>query len=240
MNYTPGGIWLSGINWVAHNNTFTGSSPGIAALNTAFLPPELGGGSTSRPTTSHVYNNTLTISGEYGLRAINVSPSSVYSTNANSSFDSFETDSISSTNNKFFGVGRWTIGPWPNEVFYTSLSAFQAATGLEEGSTYSATSVYSDGTRPTKTELEQNYPNPFNPSTVINYQLSVAGKVRLSVYDMLGREIAILVNREKKAGNYSETFDGSILSSGVYFTRFIFNSENGKQLVQTKKILLIK
>jgi hypothetical protein len=104
----------------------------------------------------------------------------------------------------------------------------------------STTSVHSGSTRPTKIELEQNYPNPFNPSTVINYQLSVAGKVRLSVYDMLGREIATLVDGEKKAGNYSETFDGSRLSSGAYFTRFIVNPENGKQIVQVKKILLAK
>jgi hypothetical protein len=88
--------------------------------------------------------------------------------------------------------------------------------------------------------LTQNYPNPFNPSTLINYQLSVSGKVRLSVFDMLGREIEILVNGEKKSGEHSEMFDGSKLSSGTYFTRLIVYSENGKKIVQVKKISLAK
>jgi hypothetical protein len=104
----------------------------------------------------------------------------------------------------------------------------------------SITSVNSESVRPKSIELGQNYPNPFNPSTVINYQLSVAGKVRLSVHDILGREIITLVNEEKGAGYYSQTFDGSKLSSGTYITRFIFDPENGKQIVQVKKMLLVK
>lgn len=249
ITHTPGDIWLTGINWVAHNNIFSGSSPGVAVFNTAFLPPELGGNSTSRPTTAHVYDNTLTISGECGLKAINASPdngtiifdhNSIHSTNMNSSFDSFEAGTISSMSNTFFGVGKWSTGTWPNQTYYNTLAAFQKATGLEAGSVYSTASVHSESIHPMKIELEQNYPNPFNPSTVITYQLSVPGKVRLSVYDILGREIAILVDGKKRAGNYSETLDGSKLSSGTYFTRFIFNPENGKQIVQIKKILLTK
>jgi hypothetical protein len=88
--------------------------------------------------------------------------------------------------------------------------------------------------------LEQNYPNPFNPSTIIGYQLSVVGKVRLSVYDMLGREVATLVDGEQEAGYYSKKLDGSNLSSGTYFARLIVNTINGKQMVQVRKILLAK
>jgi hypothetical protein len=151
---------------------------------------------------------------------------------------------ITSDSNTFYGLGRWGNSA-DQSVWYSTLSDFQTATGYETGSVWyssldSMTNVHSESTRPTKIELEQNYPNPFNPSTVINYQLSVAGKVRLSVYDMLGREIAILVDGEKGAGNYSETFDGSKLSSGIYLTRFIFNPEKGKQILQVKKMLLIK
>src|SRR5690606_24928583 len=65
--------------------------------------------------------------------------------------------------------------------------------------------------------LQQNYPNPFNPSTVISYELPVSGDVTLKVYDVLGNEIATLVNEEKPAGIYEVEFDGSMLSSGIYF-----------------------
>jgi hypothetical protein len=64
--------------------------------------------------------------------------------------------------------------------------------------------------------LSQNYPNPFNPTTVISYQLSMNSNVTLKVYDMLGREVASLVNELKRAGTHSVSFDASKLSSGLY------------------------
>jgi hypothetical protein len=83
--------------------------------------------------------------------------------------------------------------------------------------------------------LSQNYPNPFNPSTVINYQLASAGKVSLKVYDLLGREVATLVNGMKAAGNYSATLNAGNLPSGVYFYRLQTGSFNS-----TKKLVLLK
>jgi len=68
-------------------------------------------------------------------------------------------------------------------------------------------------------KLSQNYPNPFNPSTVIRFQLSVAGNVSLKVFNMLGKEVATLVNETLKPGTYTAVFDGSQLPSGVYFAR---------------------
>ena len=65
--------------------------------------------------------------------------------------------------------------------------------------------------------LEQNYPNPFNPSTVINYRVSVAGDVRLTVHDLLGREVADLVNERKTQGSYQVTFNPGDVASGMYF-----------------------
>jgi hypothetical protein len=88
--------------------------------------------------------------------------------------------------------------------------------------------------------LEQNYPNPFNPSTTINFQISNAGYVTLKVYDVLGREVATLVDGVKEAGSYSATFDGGKLASGVYIMRLVAHSEEGKSFVQTKKMLLMK
>lgn len=84
-------------------------------------------------------------------------------------------------------------------------------------------------------ELEQNFPNPFNPSTVIRYQLPLQGNVSLKIYDMLGREIAILVNEEKQSGNYEITFNGEGFASGVYYYRLTAGS-----YAQTKKILLVR
>ncbi len=68
-----------------------------------------------------------------------------------------------------------------------------------------------------KYELLQNYSNPFNPVTQIQYQIVNQGMVTLKVYDLLGREVKVLVNEIKSPGNHSVTFDASSLSSGVYF-----------------------
>jgi hypothetical protein len=67
--------------------------------------------------------------------------------------------------------------------------------------------------------LEHNYPNPFNPVTVLRYQLAEAGHVRLEVYDVLGREVAVLVDEVRVAGEHVARFDGSGCASGVYFCR---------------------
>jgi len=83
--------------------------------------------------------------------------------------------------------------------------------------------------------LEQNYPNPFNPSTMINFRLSTSNFTMLKVYDAIGREVATLVNETKEAGYYSETFDGTKHSSGIYFVRL----QSGHE-VQLKKMQLLK
>ena len=83
--------------------------------------------------------------------------------------------------------------------------------------------------------LFQNYPNPFNPSTMIKYKIPESGLVTIKVYDALGREIATLVNEEKPAGSYEIEFDGSNLSSGVYFYRLNFDS-----FISIKKMILLK
>jgi hypothetical protein len=84
-------------------------------------------------------------------------------------------------------------------------------------------------------QLFQNYPNPFNPSTTISYQLPVSGPVTINVYDLLGREVATLLNEEKSAGSYEVNFNASILSSGIYFYKL-----QAGVFVETKKMILIK
>ncbi|MBU1680802.1 MAG: T9SS type A sorting domain-containing protein [Bacteroidetes bacterium] len=91
------------------------------------------------------------------------------------------------------------------------------------------------GLTPSEFVLNQNYPNPFNPSTVISYSLSRETKVSLKVYDILGVEIATLVNTNKKAGSYDVRFDAVNLPSGIYFLTLTADNFS-----QTKKMSLIK
>jgi len=88
---------------------------------------------------------------------------------------------------------------------------------------------------PGKYSLGQNYPNPFNPSTVVRFQLSVVSNVVLKVYDVMGREVQTLVNERLQAGTYETTFDGSGLSSGVYFYKM-----ETEGFTETRRMLLIK
>jgi Secretion system C-terminal sorting domain/Peptidase family C25 len=83
--------------------------------------------------------------------------------------------------------------------------------------------------------LRQNYPNPFNPTTTINYSVAKESFISIKIYDLLGREITTLVNNMKNAGNYEIEFDGSHLSSGIYFYRM-----QAGNFSDTKKLILMK
>lgn len=85
-----------------------------------------------------------------------------------------------------------------------------------------------------------SYPNPFNPSATIKYQLPADGVVKLSVFDVLGRQVEVLVNETKPAGFYTASFNASQLPSGIYFARLSVSSNEGKQFVQTIKMQLTK
>lgn len=88
---------------------------------------------------------------------------------------------------------------------------------------------------PKENKLYDNYPNPFNPTTQIKFAVKEDGLVSLKVYDVLGKEVAGLVNEEKQAGEYTATFDADRLSSGIYFYTI-----TAKDFQQSKKMLLIK
>ena len=93
----------------------------------------------------------------------------------------------------------------------------------------------SNGNIPKDYSLQQNYPNPFNPSTVVKYQIPESGYISLKVYDILGNEVETLVNQTKNAGSYEIKFDGSNLSSGIYFYQL-----RTKNYTATKKFMLLK
>ncbi len=98
------------------------------------------------------------------------------------------------------------------------------------------TQVFSNNTgTPDRYSLGQNYPNPFNPTTKINFSIPKAGLVSLKVYDMLGREVSSIVNRQLTAGTFTAEFDGSALSSGTYFYRLQVND-----FVEIRKMVLLK
>ena len=90
--------------------------------------------------------------------------------------------------------------------------------------------------------LQENYPNPFNPSTTIEYSLHQPGDVSLIVYNLLGEEVARLVDRAHQAGNYKISWDASNISSGIYFYRLQVRQTGGRasDFIETKKMLLLK
>ncbi len=116
----------------------------------------------------------------------------------------------------------------------TSLSGLSSSTFAI---TSYVTSINTINNTVKKYELSQNYPNPFNPSTIINYQIPVSGKVVLKVYNILGAEIATLVNKEQTAGIYNIQFssDKYHLASGVY----LYKIQAGNY-ISVKKLLLLK
>lgn len=97
------------------------------------------------------------------------------------------------------------------------------------------TSIDNDGEIPTEFSLAQNFPNPFNPNTKISWQSPIAGHQTLKVYNLLGKEVATLVNEFREAGKFEITFDSGNLASGVYF----YKLQSGS-FVETKKMILLK
>lgn len=108
---------------------------------------------------------------------------------------------------------------------------------IEQAEKYVGNRQGNDNVLPYDYKLSQNYPNPFNPTTKINYELKLAGFVSLKVYDLLGREIAELVNEKQDAGRYIVNFDANkyMLASGIYFYRI-----KAGDFVDTKRMVLVK
>jgi hypothetical protein len=97
------------------------------------------------------------------------------------------------------------------------------------------TSVDNSDLSPSTFSLDQNYPNPFNPSTSFTYQVGKAEFVSVKIYDLLGREVATLVNEFKQAGSYPATWNAASFGSGVYF----YKMQSGS-FTSTKKMILMK
>lgn len=106
---------------------------------------------------------------------------------------------------------------------------------LDPGSSKLFVLSQQEETKPQAFAMQQNYPNSFNPATVVRYQLPVVSDVKLVVYDLLGREVSVLVNERKAPGSYSVMFDAAGLASGVYFYRL-----TAGEFVQVRKLLMLR
>jgi hypothetical protein len=112
---------------------------------------------------------------------------------------------------------------------------------VDFGGTFSYSDVVNvDVTAPAEFDLAQNYPNPFNPSTRIDFSLAVDSKVSLKVFNVLGQEVASLLNGNLSAGSHQLNFDASALNSGVYLYRIEANGIDGANFVSVKKMILTK
>jgi hypothetical protein len=132
---------------------------------------------------------------------------------------------------------RVRIYPWLNNQTSSLTGKYVALDScVISGTTSPATSVKTGTSElPENYTLQQNYPNPFNPTTTITFQTPQSGFVSLKVFDLLGREVATLVNGELQAGTYETSFDASRLSSGVYLYELRAGS-----FVQTRRMMLMK
>ena len=106
-----------------------------------------------------------------------------------------------------------------------------------------ATSYQSEAGIPRSTTLRQNYPNPFNPTTSISYDLAESGKIRLEIFDLTGRQVSLLIDKQMPAGRHQVYFDASGLSSGVYIYRLHVQNSAGNEANSyefTRKLTVIK
>lgn len=93
---------------------------------------------------------------------------------------------------------------------------------------------------PKEVLLEENYPNPFNPATTIGYTLPGEGRVSLRVYDVVGREVARLVENWRPGGHHSAIFDGADLASGLYVYRLVVDHERTGRTVKQRSMMMVK
>lgn len=146
-----------------------------------------------------------------------------------------------SPNRAFLAKSAYDVDPtWIGDIeeiniYNRALTADEILFLTLQGPAEGVSDVESQPTLPESCGLMQNYPNPFNPSTTISYSLAENSRVRIGVYDVLGRELAMLVDGFQPAGRHTVSFDSGDLSSGVYLCRM----DTGDHLF-TKRMLLLK
>ena len=138
---------------------------------------------------------------------------------------------------------NWLVQNSGTNEYLTSVFFTDSNTGYAVGSYGTIIKTINGGNFiPEQYSLLQNYPNPFNPTTSIPYDIKSVSKVRMIIYDILGKQVAELVNDKQSSGRYEVRFDGSFLPSGVYFYTLITMPEGrqAESFKETKKMLMIK
>jgi hypothetical protein len=135
-----------------------------------------------------------------------------------------------------FGQGLPFLSNIEKLVLFNNKILAGTSGGIYERNASELTGVIQiSGGIPAAFSLSQNYPNPFNPETRIIYSIPKSSSVSFTVYDAAGREVAVLVNQNQAAGTYRISFDGSALSSGIYYYRIAADD-----FTDTKKMVLLK
>jgi hypothetical protein len=132
---------------------------------------------------------------------------------------------VSNRNPSYYRGPQDPNHPWYHVGFRVARNGNSDPTNIREGG----------NSLPDQPWLGQNYPNPFNPKTGVRFEVIGVSDVKLAVYDLLGREVAVLVNEKKQPGGYEVSFDASGLASGVYIYRMTAGS-----YIQTRKMILVK
>jgi len=139
------------------------------------------------------------------------------------------------------GGQTWSEEQWPGEIKLNAVHAsstdffIAGDNGLLLKSSYTVGISSFNSEIPSGYSLGQNYPNPFNPTTKINFSIPKSGNVKLTVYNLVGQEVSVILNQNLNVGNYNFDFDASNLNSGVYF--YTLQSENFRE---TKRMVLLK
>jgi len=248
---TEDGVFHSidnGANWTAINNGLT--NPTIFALavyDTNLFAGSNGNGIWKRPIDSVVPVELTSFTANTNGNSVSLSWST--STETNNSGFSLERKQVfssqSTVNNEEWNEISFILGH--GTTTETQSYSFEDNNLTSGKYLYRLKQIDFDGTfeysneveviinAPEKFELSQNYPNPFNPSTKIRYQVASTNPVNLKIYDVLGNEVATLVNEVQPNGNYEVEFNASGLASGTYF----YKLQSG-EFIQTKKMVLIK
>ena len=132
-------------------------------------------------------------------------------------------------------VGQTIIGQASGPNFTMSSGFWQS----QKGGPVSVEQTESD-VLPKEFRLEQNYPNPFNPTTTISFSIAKSAKVKLTLFDLLGRKVLTLRDERMQPGGYKFTFEAADLPSGVYFYHLFATDVDNKNHVFTRKLTLIK
>lgn len=244
---SPSKLWKStdgGVTWTTKNNVGSSEIPmiGISQLDTTIVFHTVwSGGSVYRSTNiGENFSVSSSTSSSWGCDISKDDPTAFL----------FHTYSSSGSITLNSGTSYTSVGgigsPNAGVLYLEKGEVFAQGTGsavFKLGITYNVTSTpvvitgitTGNGSIPTEYALIQNYPNPFNPVTRIKYQLPEKGLVKLTVYDIRGVEVSTIVNGVQNAGTYDIEFNGSRLSSGVYYYKLETNG-----FVETKKMMLVK